>query len=89
MMNSERANLFVVLLVLVEPVELEFLEHLVVDNGVVSADGIAISESANVVQKGVEQVVLEVDGVTDSNIAAGGGDITYSVSMSTLMGKHR
>jgi hypothetical protein len=72
------------LLVLVEPIELELLEGLVVDDRVVSAYGITVTESTDVVQKGVEEVVLEVDAVADEVVAAGRGDITCRVQMSML-----
>ena len=69
--------LLILLLFLVESVELEFLEGLVVDNGVISFWSI-VSESANVVEQRVEKVILEVDAVTDVVVSARRGNIAWN-----------
>jgi len=69
-------ELLIIFLVLVEPIELELLEGLVVDDRVVSTDGIAVTESPDVVQEGVVEVILEVDAVANEVVSAGRGDIT-------------
>jgi len=66
----------VFLLILVEAVELELLENFVVDDVVVACVGAAVSESANVVEHFVEEVVLEVDAVTDVDVLTRDGDVT-------------
>lgn len=69
-------ELFVLLLILVEAIELELLEDFVVDYRVVSRDGVAVTVSPDVVEKGVEEVILEVDAIADGVVATRGGDIT-------------
>src|SRR6202000_1256252 len=64
----------VCLLILVESVELELLEHLVVHDRII-AIGAVVSESANVVKHFVEEFVLEVDVVTDVDVLARDGDV--------------
>jgi hypothetical protein len=68
-------ELRVVLLILVESVELEFLEGLVVDNRVFAISSV-IAIASNIVEKGVEEVVLEVNRVTNVVVTTSGGDIT-------------
>jgi hypothetical protein len=68
-------KLLIFLLVFEEPVVLEFLEDLVVDNGVF-ATGTFITESTNVIEECVEEIVLEVDVVTNGSIPTGGRDVT-------------
>jgi hypothetical protein len=65
----------VVLLILVESVVLEFLEGLMVDNGVFAIRSV-IAKASDVIEKGVEEVVLEVDRIANKVIAASGGDVT-------------
>jgi len=74
-------KLLILLLILVEPIDLELLEDLVVDDGVVSASRVAITESANVVKQSVEEIVLEVDIVADGSITASGRDITLEATV--------
>jgi hypothetical protein len=62
-------------LILVESVKLEFLESLVVDNRVFAFRSV-IAKASDVVEKGVEEVVLEVDRVANVVVTAGGGNIT-------------
>jgi len=73
-------KLLIFLLFLVESVELEFLERLVVDDGVVAVRAI-VSESANVVEQRVEKVILEVDAVTNVTVAARRGNIAFETAM--------
>jgi hypothetical protein len=68
-------ELLVILLVLLESVVLEFLEDLVVDNGVLAIRSI-IAEATNVEEESVEEILLEIDAVADGNVAAGRGDVT-------------
>jgi hypothetical protein len=53
-------ELRVVLLILVESVVLEFLEGLVVNNRVFAISSV-IAIASNVIEKGVEKIILEVD----------------------------
>src|SRR6202000_2386426 len=73
-------ELLVLLLILVESVELEFLEHFVVDERIFAIRTV-ITEATNVVEKGVEEVVLEVDAVANSNVPASRGDITFETTV--------
>lgn len=68
-------ELLVLLLLLEESVVLEFLEDLVVDDGVFAFWAI-ITEAADVVEESIEEVVLEVDVITNVNVLTSGGDIT-------------
>lgn len=65
----------VLLLILVESVELEFLEGLVVDNRVVAFRS-AVTETADVVEESVEEVILEVNAVANVIVPAGRRHIT-------------
>jgi hypothetical protein len=58
-----------------ESVVLELLEDLVVRDGVLSI-GTIITIASDVEEDLVEHVILEVDAVTDVDVAAGDGDIT-------------
>jgi len=64
-------ELRVVLLILVKSVVLEFLEGLVVNNGIF-AIGSVIAIASDVVEKGVEEVVLEVDRVANVVVTTSG-----------------
>jgi hypothetical protein len=52
----------------------------VVDNGVF-AIGTVITESTDIVEKGVEEVILEVDAVANGNVPTGRGDITFEAAV--------
>jgi hypothetical protein len=68
-------EILVFLLIFEEPVVLEFLEDLVIDDGVFAISTF-ITESANIVDEGVEEIVLEVDVVTDGDIPTSGRYVT-------------
>lgn len=73
-------EILILLLVLVESIKFEFLEDFVVDDRVFSIWTV-ITVSADVVKKGVEEVVLEVDAVTNMNITTSGRNISFETSV--------
>lgn len=73
-------EVLVFLLILDESIVFEFLEDLVVDDGVF-AIGTIVTILADVVEEGVEEVVLEVDAVADVNITTGRRDVSFEATV--------